>query len=856
MSDIAKLIAKRPPPDGTDENSKVVDVRANFLEVKKFNYPTVKSYTLEITVQRAGKVSKKDSDAVVIQLIKNKRFGQRAVAYDGQLLYSINDVTDGRKVKDLTVTVRPIDDAGSPKTYKVVIKFSADISLRPMADYVKAGTSQLWDDKIQNIFTVLNAFLTTKVRTRYLSLGKKAIFPEPSEENRIFLYGGVELMRGFYQSIRPGWEKLLVNVDVCATVYYPSGPLIHRVPKILYETGKELRTKEELMRGLSNQDVDVLTRFLKDHYVTTTIRVNNEKEKFKVLKVSYEPAERLRKSRNSQITVSQYYSNIGQNLQYPKLPCVVVKKSRFEEYLPIEICSIISGFLDQKYRTDNLSELQRKDMIEKTAIKPKDRFERIQYAINDIYKYQNDEIIKSIGMEVNNRFIELKSRLLKAPQLITYESKEITPDGGNWEVKKFVKPLLSTLLSSLQGSVLANWSVVSFEDSRILREQEIINALKLLIEALTQKGIDVPSRPKISFANRQGSISQSLLVGVNNINKSNPKLPRLMICIVPHKLSSKNGIYQEIKKCCAIELGVISQCIVGSHMKGKQGKWRQICANLALKINGKLGGTNSTLARREMSFFERDSKEKASFLLNKFMFFGADVFHPDPEDKKKGRPSVAALCASMNPEATKYVSRYCMNQELNNESIEDICRMVSELMEQYKINNNDLPDQIVFYRDGIAEGQFEKIMREEVMPIENELKKIYGSRDPPKFTFVIVQKRHHARFVPVNESEADPQGKNCKPGTVIDTGIVVPQYFTFFLQSHASPLGTARSTYYHVIRNGGNFKANEMYNLTYKLCFLSVRCNLSICHVTPVHYAHHIANHAKHFVQYEEYPDP
>jgi hypothetical protein len=32
---------------------------------------------------------------------------------------------------------------------------------------------------------------------------------------------------------------------------------------------------------------------------------------------------------------------------------------------------------------------------------------------------------------------------------------------------------------------------------------------------------------------------------------------------------------------------------------------------------------------------------------------------------------------------------------------------------------------------------------------------------------------------------------------------------------------------------------------------LNSRCNLAISHVTPVHYAHHIANQAKHFVSWD-----
>lgn len=128
------------------------------------------------------------------------------------------------------------------------------------------------------------------------------------------------------------------------------------------------------------------------------------------------------------------------------------------------------------------------------------------------------------------------------------------------------------------------------------------------------------------------------------------------------------------------------------------------------------------------------------------MVFGADVFHPSKEDKRKGRPSVAAVCASMNPEVTKYVARYDMNLILNNETIERMDNMTKELLIEFRRQNNGaLPEQIIFYRDGVAEGQFEMVMKEEISAMKKVFKEVYGSKDPPRLTFLIVQKRHHAR---------------------------------------------------------------------------------------------------------------
>ena len=129
------------------------------------------------------------------------------------------------------------------------------------------------------------------------------------------------------------------------------------------------------------------------------------------------------------------------------------------------------------------------------------------------------------------------------------------------------------------------------------------------------------------------------------------------------------------------------------------------------------------------------------------MVFGADVFHPGREEK--GRPSVAAVCASVDKTVTRYVGRHSMNQKIKNEIIENLEGMAVELLNQFQRENNILPFQIVFYRDGVAEGQFQHVVQKEVEALKRAFNRVYGEKgekgQKPQLTFIIVQKRHHAR---------------------------------------------------------------------------------------------------------------
>jgi hypothetical protein len=65
-------------------------------------------------------------------------------------------------------------------------------------------------------------------------------------------------------------------------------------------------------------------------------------------------------------------------------------------------------------------------------------------------------------------------------------------------------------------------------------------------------------------------------------------------------------------------------------------------------------------------------------------------------------------------------------------------------------------------------------------------------------------KRHHIRLFPQNPGQADRSG-NCPAGTVLDTEVVHPIEFDFFLQSHAGLLGTSRSAHYSVLHDDNKF---------------------------------------------------
>ncbi len=101
--------------------------------------------------------------------------------------------------------------------------------------------------------------------------------------------------------------------------------------------------------------------------------------------------------------------------------------------------------------------------------------------------------------------------------------------------------------------------------------------------------------------------------------------------------------------------------------------------------------------------------------------------------------------------------------------IDDAGAMIKELVQLYQQKHGFYPQRLLIYRDGVSESQFYNVAYREISSIKN-VWKTFTTEKTPTITFIVVNKRHHARFTPQNEREADKDG-NLLPGTVIDRGI-------------------------------------------------------------------------------------
>lgn len=202
-------------------------------------------------------------------------------------------------------------------------------------------------------------------------------------------------------------------------------------------------------------------------------------------------------------------------------------------------------------------------------------------------------------------------------------------------------------------------------------------------------------------------------------------------------------------------------------------------ANIALKFNLKLGGTNQTIPLEKFSLLRTDT-----------MFVGIDVTHPSPRSMKN-TPSIAGVVASVDSAFSQWpASIRC--QSSKQEMVEYLEEMMEERLKGYLDINRTLPTKIIVYRDGVSEGQYETVLAEELPAIQKACKKCYPASRKAKISIIVVGKRHHTRFYPTQNKDGDNKG-NPLNGTVVDRGVTMERGFDFFLQAHKALQGTVGS---------------------------------------------------------------
>jgi eukaryotic translation initiation factor 2C len=454
------------------------------------------------------------------------------------------------------------------------------------------------------------------------------------------------------------------------------------------------------------------------------------------------------------------------------------------------------------------------------------------------------------GLAVGTSLITVAARLLNPPQVkyrdASSRETSVNPQFGSWNMMN---------IKFHTGSNIGPWTYIVFRSDRRTRDvysdADIRQTVMRFQAFLANSGVNSngfigqPGPPTINLKDGDEGFNDGLIRDIfrrmHSITGSNK--PRFVLCILPFE---DVAIYNSIKTVADTKAGIQTVCVVSSKFMKEQ-RQSQYFGNISLKFNAKAGGINQTVDPAKLGIISE----------GKTMVVGLDVTHPSP-GSKEGAPSVAAIVASVDKYLGQWPGAFSI-QERRKEMVSSLEAMfLTRLRLWQKHNKNQLPENIILYRDGVSEGQYQQVLDLELPMIRNACRQVYPATETkqgvPKVSIIICGKRHHTRFYPCAETDAD-RSSNCQPGTVVDRGVTEARFWDFFAQPHACLQGTARPCHYVVILDEIFRKrpikpphqnpADALEDLTHNMCYLFARATKSVSLCPAAFYADLLCTRAR-----------
>ncbi|MCJ1386039.1 hypothetical protein MMC17_009164 [Xylographa soralifera] len=547
------------------------------------------------------------------------------------------------------------------------------------------------------------------------------------------------------------------------------------------------------------------------------------------------------------ISVAEFFRNRYNLKVNPQLPVVNVGNKANPSYLPADVCVVLPGQpADAKLTPD-----QTANMITFAVRNPKANATSIVgRGLASLGLDPQNTTLANFGIAVSKNMITVPGRILLGPEVKYRGTKSAKTSFGSWNMNQ---------IQFTKGSNIGPWSImkINMEGFRTpLDDAGFFSQTKINFrKALADNGVIAPPPTEIpDLALPRGSNYDAIIDDrLSKIPKMLPNVKFLLI-VLP---KADTGLYNRIKYCGDVSYGLHTVCVVGS----KFGKLRlnrqtgqnepdlQYFANVALKFNLKKGGVNQSLDKSKLGIVGEGST----------MVVGIDVTHPSPGSASNA-PSIASMVASTDGQLGQWPAVLRI-QAARQEQVSDLDDLLVSRLKLWHVKNHKYPDNILVYRDGVSEGQYNMVIKDELPLLQKACKDNYPAdaqkRGFPKISIIVVGKRHHTRFYPTSEEpgKIDTRSFNPVNGTIVDRGVTEARNWDFFLQAHTALQGTARPAHYYIVHDEIFAKAavrppflnaaDVLEDLTHNMCYMFGRATKAVSICPPAYYADLVCTRAR-----------
>ncbi|XP_062128728.1 protein aubergine-like isoform X1 [Drosophila sulfurigaster albostrigata] len=442
-----------------------------------------------------------------------------------------------------------------------------------------------------------------------------------------------------------------------------------------------------------------------------------------------------------------------------------------------------------------------KAMGEHTRIAPDRRIDRLRAFNQRLQKSESSvNMLKSWNVELDSALVEIRARVLPPQKIVFGGQRRFLCDArADWtyECRK------DAMFTNVD---IKRWYVITPSRSK----HEVQQFVKLCMQASggMKLRMSEPRYEEISD-DRNGTYSQA-------IDNAAAKDPQIIMIVIKSPNEEK---YSCIKKRTCVDRPVPSQVVTLKTIAPRPDRssgLMSIATKVVIQMNAKLMGAPWMI----------------ELPINGLMTVGFDVCHSSKNKNKSYGAFVATMDMKSSTRYFSSVTEHMKGQELSNQ----ILMNMTCALKAYREHHGSLPDRILFFRDGVGDGQLNQVFNIEVKFLKTRLDEIYKSAGKEKgcnLAFIVVTKRINTRYF-VNK-------RNPEPGTIVDDVITLPERYDFYLVSQAIKQGTVSPTNYNVLHDSMGLNADKIQILTYKMTHMYYNWS-GTCRVPAVcQYAHKLA---------------
>lgn len=825
-----------------------ITIKTNYFQLKIPENLVVHRYQIEVK-HRVRRLDKDDHREVFWACVEaNKDLFQASgfgVVYDdANCAYTLAQIRFPSKEEKNEFTfkiakLQPRDNRA--EDYEVSWKYAGSEVVR-MADVARAVHKERSSISLQIIDLIVNQSRRCPMLPDFYRLWyphNRGLFRKPTT-NGVDLGGGRQLWAGYSAAGKVGENWLpLLNVDILNTAFLKTQDLLHfmcdnlnenfgrdsrepmfKVENLTRETKLRPEWAASLKKALSG--IKLKTNHMRPGEDAAGNPVDRNRV-YKFVDVSPSGANEITFEREGlpDMSLLEYFrENYGRELQYPALNVVRVGPKARNVYLPMEFLDIYSPQKVNKVLKDK----QLAAMIRASARPADERFNMISGLVRDI-RPSEDPFMLQFGLGMDEKALEVPARVLPPVRMeVAKGGRRLEAREGQWTNSPFALP-----------AHCPGFSLISFLPER--QQPQLVNFCDNQVKTCQAFGMSFARLwpDVVSYVRDRSELEAAIKRCVGESAAKGYECKLIFVIMV----NRDSATYAEAKRWGDLEEGVMTQCVLEKNLrtiiKNTPGLNSATAANLALKINMKLGGVNSRIA----------AGDTWSKWTKATLFLGVDVTHPGVGEENK--PSIGCVVGNVNLEATKWAAKLKIQQRRREHMVyvsEETRTAIVDFFTQTSVK----PAHIIVYRDGVSEGQFLQVLNEEMQGIRTACLRL-DANYRPKITFIVVQKRHHTRLFVKDRRQGVGRAGNVPPGTVVDRGVVHPCEFDFFLCSHLGIQGTSRPTHYYVLHDDAGFSPDDLQLLSYQLCHLFGRCNRVVSIPAPVYFADLCATRASYHLR-------